>query len=73
MDYINKKITLENGKSYLVIEQVDYEGGIYLYIANPEDEEDTRFIEIKDSKILPIDSDLFNKKIFPLFLEKIKK
>ena len=38
MDYINKKITLENGKSYLVIEQVDYEGGIYLYIANPEDE-----------------------------------
>lgn len=73
MDYINKKITLENGKSYLVIEQVNYEGGIYLYIANPEDEEDTRFIEIKDSKILPIDSDLFNKKIFPLFLEKIKK
>lgn len=73
MDYINKKITLENGKSYLVIEQVDYEGGIYLYIANPEDEEDTRFIEIKDSKILPIDSDLFNKKIFPLFLERIKK
>ena len=72
MDYTNKKFTLEDGKNYLVIEQVNYEGSIYLYIANPDDENDTKFVEIKDERILPIDSILFEQKIFPLFIVCLK-
>lgn len=72
MDYLNKKFTLEDGKTYLVIEQVYYEEGIYLYIVNPEDESDSRFVEIKDGNLLPIDANLFDKEIWPLFLEKIR-
>ena len=73
MDYINKKFTLDDGKTYLVIEQVNYEDDIYLYIANPEDEEDTRFVGIKDGSILPIEPGLFDNTIFQLFYEKFKK
>ena len=73
MDYINKKFVLDNGKSYLVIEQVNYEDNIYLYIANPDNEDDTKFVEIKDGNLLPIDSNLFDEKIFPLFMEKFRQ
>lgn len=70
MDYSNDKFTLENGKTYLVIEQVDYDNKIYLYIANRDDEKDTKFVEIKDDNLLDIDPVLFEEKIFPLFVEK---
>ena len=73
MDYTNKKITFDDGKSYVVIEQVNLDESIYLYIANIDDEDDTSFIEIKGNDILRIDPELFNDKVFPLFKEKLKK
>ena len=54
MDYTNKKLILDDGKTYIVIEQVDFANHSYLYIANREDEDDTSFVEIKDDQILNI-------------------
>lgn len=70
MDYKNKKFTLDNGKVYVVVEQVVYENNIYLLIANREDEKDCEYVEIKDDELLDIDQGLFEEKILPLFLEK---
>ena len=72
MDYIDTKFTLDNGKTYLVVEQVNYNGGIYLYISNADDENDTRFVEVKDDRVTNIDPELFEKTIFPLFMEKFR-
>ncbi len=71
MNYTNKKFTMEDGKIYVVIEQVDYEDNIYLYIVNREDENDSRFVQIKNDELSDIDIELFKEKIFPLFVEKI--
>lgn len=71
MNYTNKKFTMEDGKIYIVIEQVDYEDNIYLYIVNREDENDSRFVQIKNDELSDIDIELFKEKIFPLFVEKI--
>lgn len=73
MDYINKKLTLDDGKKYIVIEQVELDNNIYLYLANSENEDETTFVEIKNDLIEPIDKDLFTDKIFPLFVEKLSK
>lgn len=73
MDYTNKKITLNDNKTYLVIEQVNYDNNIYLYIVNKDDGLDTKYIEIKDDRILPIDSNLFDTTIFPLFMDKFRQ
>lgn len=73
MDYTNKKFTLDDGKTYLVIEQVNYEDHIYLYIANNNDENDTKFIEVKDDMLLPIDPELFESKIFSMFMDKFRE
>jgi hypothetical protein len=73
MDYNNKKISLDDGKTYIVIEQVNIDENVYLYIANSENEEDTSFIEIRGNEILSIDPDIFNEKVFPLFKEKLMK
>lgn len=73
MDYTNKKFTLGDGKSYLVITQVDYEGGIFLYIVNADDENDTKFVEVKDERLIPINPILFEQKIFHLFMEKFRQ
>ena len=72
MDYSDKSITLKDGKEYIVIEQVNYEGNIYLYLVNNDDEKDARFVEMKDNNVSLIDPDLFKDVIFPLFAEKLK-
>ena len=73
MDYTNDKFTLDNGKTYLVIEQVDLDNKTYLYIANRDDEKETKFVEIKDDNLIDIDPILFEDKILPLFVEKFNK
>jgi hypothetical protein len=73
MDYKESKFTLEDGITYLVVEQVNYENGIYLYIANADNESDTKFVEIKDDRLIPIDPVLFDKVLFPLFMDKFRQ
>ncbi len=73
MDYTNKKFTLDDGKSYLVITEVNNEGHIYLYIVNADDENDTKFVEVKNDSLAPINPILFEQKIFPLFMEKFRQ
>lgn len=73
MDYTDKKFTLDDNNTYIVVEQVDFENNTYLYIVNSMDEDDTKFVQIKDDKILDINPNLFNNKIFPLFVEKFSK
>ena len=41
MDYTDKTMTLDNGKKFLVIEQVDYKDHTYLYLVNDENKADT--------------------------------
>jgi len=73
MNYIDKKITLDDNKKYLVIEQVTIEDKVYLYIVNEDDKNDTSFVEVENDSIKAIDPTLFQEKILPLFLEKLKK
>lgn len=73
MDYTDKKFTLDDNNTYIVVEQVDFENNTYLYIVNSMDEDDTKFVQIKDDEILDINPNLFNNKIFPLFVEKFSK
>ena len=62
MDYINKKITLDDNKKYLVIEQVTIDDKIYLYIVNEDDKNDTSFVEVENDSI---------KAIYHIDLQKI--
>jgi len=73
MDYTNKKITLDDGSEQIVIEQVDFNRHTYLYIANLANEDDTRFVEIKDDMILNINPILFSAVIFPRFIKKFQE
>ena len=73
MNYIDKKITLDDNKKYLVIEQVTIDDKIYLYIVNEDDKNDTSFVEVDNDEIKAIDPTLFQEKVLPLFLEKLKK
>lgn len=73
MDYSDKSFTLEDGKEYIVIEQVNYNGGTYLYLVNDDDETDSAFVEVKENDLVKIDPELFKNIIYPLFIEKLKQ
>ena len=73
MDYVSKKITLDDGKTYFVVEQVELNGRYFLYLVNKEDEKDVSFVEIKNDEILDIDEELFTEEVFPLFMDKMGK
>ena len=72
MNYRDKVITLNNGNKYIVVEQVDYENGIYLYLSNRDDKLDNIVVKVNGDSILQIDPELYETKILPLFLEKFK-
>ena len=63
MDYNNKKITTEDGKKYLVVEQVTVDDKTYLYIANEQDKNDTSFVEIVNDSVRTIDPTIFQEKV----------
>ena len=46
MDLSNKAITMKNGKEYLVIEQVNFEGNEYVYLVNENDYKDAMFRKV---------------------------
>ena len=73
MSYLNKVITINDNIKYLVIVEVEFENHKYLYIVNEEDEKESRFVEIVDGEIKTIDPTLFQKQIYPLFIEKLSK
>ena len=73
MDYTNKEFTLDDGNTYVVIEQVDVYGHTYLYIAKSANEEDTKYVEIKDNEIVDINPVIFDNDVLPLFLDKFDK
>lgn len=68
MSYLNKVITINDSIKYLVIEEVDLENHIYLYLVNEDDEKDSRFVEIVNGEIKTIDPILFQEQIYPLFI-----
>lgn len=73
MDLSNKAITMKNGKEYLVIEQVNFEGNEYVYLVNENDYKDAMFRKVitgENMQLEEIDSDLFEEVIYPLFAEK---
>ncbi len=74
MDLNNKAITMKNGKEYLVIEQVNFEGNTYIYLVNEDDHKDAMFRKVvpgENIELEEIDSDLFEEEIYPLFAEKL--
>lgn len=74
MDYNNKVFTINN-KKYLVMDTVILDNKNYVFLINKENEMDNQFKEIiYDGNLIlkNIDSELFQEKIYPLFLEKFK-
>ena len=72
MDYNDKCLTI-NGIEYIVIEQVNDNNHVYLYLVNDDKPSDTMFVEIKDNDVLTIESKLFQERIYPKFLDKFRK
>ena len=74
MNLDDKVLTLDNNNEYMVIEHVEYEGKTYLYLENTLDQQDTLFRELVmtdgNIKLINIDPNLFDDKIFDLFKEK---
>ena len=75
MELDDKVFTLDNNEEYMVIEHIEFEGRIYLYLENTLDQQDTLFRELvinnDNVKLINIDPNLFENKIFDLFKEKI--
>ena len=74
MDIENKILTV-NGQKYLVMETVEYNNKKYAYLINKNNELDAMFREVivdNGLKLSNIDSDFFEKQIYPLFVEKFK-
>ena len=72
MDYNDKCLTI-NGIEYIVIEQVNDNNHVYLYLVNDDKPSDTMFVEIKDNDVLTIESKLFQERIYTKFLDKFRK
>lgn len=72
MDYSDKCLETKDGKRYIVIEQVNYEGNAYLYLVNGSNEMDAMFVKMEGENMTKIDPELFEKVIFPMFVEKLK-
>ncbi len=74
MNLDDKVLTLDNNNEYMVIEHVEYEGKTYLYLENTLNQQDTLFRELVmtdgNIKLINIDPNLFDDKIFDLFKEK---
>lgn len=72
----NKTFVMEDGTQYEVIENVNYNGKVYLYLVNINDEMDSIFKQLKskDNELFleDIDSNLFKEHILELFLNKFK-
>lgn len=72
----NKTFIMEDGTQYEVIENVNYNGKVYLYLVNINDEMDSIFKQLKskDNELFleDIDSNLFKEHILELFLNKFK-
>lgn len=71
MDFTNKKITIAEGTTYVVVEQVDLNKHTYLYLVNRNDIEEKRFVEIRGDELSEIESNLFLNRILPLFIQKM--
>ena len=74
IDLENKIITLENNQKYEVVESINHNNKLYVYLVNIDDEMDALFQEIytTDNTIMTkdIDKDLFEKEILVKFTEK---
>lgn len=69
----DKVITLNGNLRYLVVSQINVNNKIYVYLVNDSDLLDVMYMEVipdKGYKLEPIDPILFEKTIFPLFLDK---
>lgn len=75
MNFTDKTILNEDNR-YVVIEEVDFDGKKYVFISNPQDKNDSRFVEVEevDGNVImhPIDPSLFKENILPLFIEKFE-
>ena len=73
----NKRFVLNDNTTYEVIEYVTYDNKIYVYLVNVDDEIDSDFKELLNFNgelyLNDIDSNLFESKIYNLFLEKFRK
>ena len=76
MNYKDKVITLDSGNEYLVIEQINVNGKIYVYLVNNNNELDTMFCIIDEEGLIEkVDRDSleFREKVYSLFVEKFKQ
>jgi len=73
MNVDDKLFTLSNGKKYIVLESLEYEGKKYAYLSNKDNELDTMFVEFNFENGMmfkEVEKKYLQEKILPLFLEK---
>jgi hypothetical protein len=71
---LNDKVFVIKDKEYLVITSVNYNNRTYVYLVNKMDERDAMFREVVNENnecfLQEIDKDLFNERIFSLFIKE---
>lgn len=76
MNIDDKLFTLGNGKQYMVLESLDYEGTKYAYLSNKDNELEALLVKViidNGIKFEKIEPNFLNNKILPLFLEKFQR
>jgi len=69
-------ITLTNGEEYVVCSKIDFNENKYLYLINPINQQDIKFVmeTARDNKIFvsEIENENLIRQLLPLFYEKSK-
>lgn len=69
MNLENKVILLQD-KEYLVVMHKQVEDGLFAYLVNKNDEDDTRFIEVDGDQVYPVNDIYLVNTVIPAFFEK---
>ena len=72
----DKVLTLDNGKSYIVMETLEFENKNYAYLSECNNPVDTLFVEIVNNdglSLKQIDQKFLTEKLMPVFMEKLSR
>ena len=66
-------VTLSDDKEYVVTSKAEYEGKIYYYFVDINDNKNIKFLLEDGDELEEVDDDELVRKLLPLFLENVKQ
>lgn len=65
-------ITLDDGKSYVVVSKVSYEGKLYYYIIDKDNMKNIKFLYEDNNELVEFNNKELLTKLLPLFFNEVK-